>query len=160
MSRFCLDANVLIQAKNGPYPFDVFPSFWNWLDGQFQAGIVYSSIFVYEELVKYDDELAKWVQQRKAHFVEPEESIQRKYAEIINFVQQNNNSEAEAEKFLSGADPWVIAHSIVSVNRIVTHEKRVPNNSKKIKIPNICEVFDAPVCLDTYQLMRALGATL
>jgi hypothetical protein len=79
---------------------------------------------------------------------------------IVNVVQQNNNSEAETEKFLSGADPWVIAHSIVSGDRIVTHEKRVPNNSKKIKIPNICEIFDAPVCLDTYQLMRALGATL
>ena len=61
MSRFCLDANVLIQAKNGPYPFDIFPSFWNWLDEQFANGTVYSSIFVYEELAKYDDQLSEWV---------------------------------------------------------------------------------------------------
>ena len=120
MSRFCLDSNILIQAKNGPYPFDIFPSFWKWLN----------------------------------------EQVQKKFAEIINYVQQNNRSEADAEKFLSGADPWVIAHALVGMDQIVTHEKRVPEHSKKIKIPNVCDVFGEVTCMDTYQLMRKLKAQL
>lgn len=160
MSRFCLDSNILIQAKNGPYPFDIFPSFWKWLNEQFESGTIYSSIFVYEEMVKYDDQLAEWVGARKEYFIEPDEQVQEKFAQVINYVQQNNRSEADAEKFLSGADPWVIAHVLVGTDQIVTHEKRVPEHSKKIKIPNVCEVFGAATCIDTYQLMRKLKAQL
>ena len=160
MACFCLDSNVLIQAKNGPYPFDIVPAFWNWLDEQFEQRTIYSSVFVYDELVKYDDGLSEWVKSRKQYFIEPNEEVQKKYAEIINWVQQNNQSEAEVEKFLSGADPWVIAHALVSRDFLVTHEKRVGDNSKKIKIPNICEQFGHQTCINTYQLLRQLNAHL
>lgn len=160
MSRFCLDTNVLIQAKNGPYPFDIVPAFWNWLDEQFESGAIYSSVFVFDELAQYDDELSEWVKTRKQYFVEPDEAVQEKYAEVINWVQQNSRSEAESEKFLAGADPWVIAHALVSGDMLVTHEKRVGENSKKIKIPNVCERFGHTSCINTYQLMRQLNAHL
>lgn len=160
MVRFCLDANVLIEAKNGPYPFDIVPAFWSWLDAQFNSGTIYSSVFVYDELIQYDDDLSEWVKPRKEFFIEPDESIQSKYGEIINHVQQNNRSEAEAEKFLAGADPWVIAHALVGGDTLVTREKRVGENSKKIKIPNVCDQLGGTRCIDTYQLMRQLKAQL
>ena len=31
MTRYLLDANVFIQAKNLHYGFDFFPAFWDWL---------------------------------------------------------------------------------------------------------------------------------
>lgn len=157
MSRFCLDTNVFIQAKNGPYPLDIIPAFWIWLDKQFEQGAVYSSIFVYHELLQHGDDLSKWVKSRKQYFIEPDETVQRKYEEIINWVQENHSSKAEAEKFFAGADPWVIAHALICSDSLVTDEKRVGENSKKIKIPNICERFGHTKCINTYQLMRQLN---
>jgi hypothetical protein len=64
MLRYCLDSDVFIQAKNGPYGMDIVPAFWDWLDLQFNAGIIYSSTMVYEELVAGGDELAQWARRR------------------------------------------------------------------------------------------------
>lgn len=61
MKRHCLDANVLIQAKNGPYGFDIVPAFWNWLDQQVSNQTIFSSIMVYKELSEGNDDLAVWV---------------------------------------------------------------------------------------------------
>ena len=40
MQRFCLDSNVFIQAKNGPYGFDIVPAFWEFLDKKAEEGII------------------------------------------------------------------------------------------------------------------------
>jgi predicted nucleic acid-binding protein len=160
MSRFCLDSNVLIQAKNGPYPFEIFPAFWSWLGGQMDSGSVYSSAFVYEELIYYDDALSAWIKARRDCFVEPDETIQEKYAEVVNRVQQSDCASANIEKFLQGADPWVIAHALVSGDTLVTHEKRAGAGSKKVKIPNVCDEFGGVDCIDTYQLLKRLEARL
>ena len=58
MCRYYLDANVFIQAKNGPYGMDIAPSFWKLLDEQSEAGVICGSSMVYKELVAGDDELA------------------------------------------------------------------------------------------------------
>ena len=43
----------------------------------------------------------------------------------------------EVAKFLSGADPWVIAHAVLNDTVLVTLVQLITNpNSKKIKIPN------------------------
>ena len=42
MSVYALDTNVLIQAKEGHYGFDICPAFWEWLDIQNRAGKVVS----------------------------------------------------------------------------------------------------------------------
>ncbi|MCB0596496.1 MAG: DUF4411 family protein [Lewinellaceae bacterium] len=63
----------------------------------------------------------------------------------------------EANDFLSGADPWVIAQAKVEGAKVITMEKLVGSESKKVKIPNICIEFDVE-WLSTYQLLRALGA--
>jgi hypothetical protein len=41
MARFCFDSNVLIEAKNGPYAFDIAPGFWSWLDSLIAQGELY-----------------------------------------------------------------------------------------------------------------------
>ncbi|MFA5689640.1 MAG: DUF4411 family protein [Kiritimatiellales bacterium] len=160
MPRFCFDSNVLIQAKNGPYPFEIFPAFWNWFGDQIKSGTVYSSYFVYDELIRYDDELSEWVKEYKELFLEPDENVQKKYAEIVNQVQQSDCPSANIDKFLAGADPWIIAHALVATDVLVTHEKRVGADSKKIKIPNICDTFGSVECIDTYQLLKRLSARL
>lgn len=160
MKCFCLDANVLIQAKNFAYGFDIAPSFWTWLRDEFESGTIYSSHFVYEELSHRDDTLFAWVKELKDCFIDPDENVQRTYATVVAHVQENY-LKVNADKFVSGADPWVIAHGLCKKDYIVTHEKRAGQGTKQVKIPNICSHFDSTIqCIDTYQLMRKLKARL
>ena len=38
MSEFWLDSNLFIEAKNGPYAFDINPGFWLALERHSEAG--------------------------------------------------------------------------------------------------------------------------
>jgi predicted nucleic acid-binding protein len=157
-SRYCLDANVYIQAKNGPYGMDIVPSFWEFLDEQADAGAICSSKVVYEELAAGGDALANWVKARKdgGMFVEPDEKIQAVFGDIADYVL-DKYANHQARPFLNGADPWIIAQAKVEGAVVVTHERLVKNESVKVKIPNICVQFGVKY-VHTYEMLRALGA--
>lgn len=157
MSRYCLDANVLVQAKNGPYAFDIVPRFWTWIDEMSSRGTIYSTTMVFNELAKGSDELSAWAKERRVSlFVEPTEEVQKCLAEIADHVVSKYEAQ-QAQTFLEGADPWVIAQCKIDSTVVVTQETLVGFGSKKVKIPNICNEFDVQY-LDTYGMMRALGA--
>ena len=93
-SRYCLDANVFIQAKNGPYGMDIVPSFWEFLDDQADAKAICSSKVVYEELASGEDGLADWVKDRKdgGMFVAPDEKIQAVFGDIADYAKEVRQS--------------------------------------------------------------------
>lgn len=158
MCRYYLDANVFIQAKNGPYGMDIAPSFWKLLDNQSDAGVICSSTMVYEELATGNDELADWAKARKDTqlFVEPSASVQGLSNKIAAYVH-TRYSEHQAQRFLAEADAWVIAHAKVENAVVVTHETLVNEYSDKPKIPNVCKRFDVE-WVNVYQMLRELGA--
>jgi len=135
------------------------PAYWDWLDRQFQTGQVMSIDNVYVELVDSKDELCDWVKNHKAHFIPvSDDATQEKFAEIANFVVNlENKSQVDIANFLSKADPWIIAKAVTSGGVVVTHEALVPENSKKVKIPNICREFGVEY-ISTYQLLSILEA--
>lgn len=157
MPLYSLDANVFIQAKNGPYGLDIMPVFWEWLEQQASAGYLYCAAPIYEELKDGNDELSRWIQERKAVFVrEISIEAQQVYREVVNHVFTNyprNN----ADVFLDRADPLLIAQAKILGSIVVTHERMVPPNSSKVKIPNICKAFNVDFT-DVYTMMRQLGA--
>jgi len=76
------------------------------------------------------------------------------YIEIVNYVN-DNYSEAEARKFLDVADPWLIAKCKTMNATLVTKEV-LAKGAKKVKIPNICEIFEVKY-MQTHEMIRALG---
>ena len=60
MTRYLLDTNVFIQARNLHYGFDFCPAFWDWLIEQNAAGVVASIDKVADELAAGDDDLSDW----------------------------------------------------------------------------------------------------
>jgi hypothetical protein len=158
MPRYCLDADTFIQAKNGPYGMDIVPAFWSWLDQQFDAGVIYSSLFVYDELTDGSDDLAEWAKLRKdsGMFVPPSDMVQATFRQIADYVNADF-PQPQAQAFLDGADPWVIAEAKVGNAIVVTHEILVPPNSSKVKIPNICQHFQVD-CHNVYRMLRDLNA--
>jgi hypothetical protein len=156
-----LDANAFIQAKNGPYSFEMAPGFWRWLEKASRDGLIRSPMNVYQEIQTGTDELAQWAKRVKKSsglFVWADQEVQKCFGPIALFVQQHYSAPQAAE-FLRGADPWVIAHALENQGTVVTHEVLAPPESLKVKIPNICAKFGVK-CMGVYDAFRHLGLQL
>jgi hypothetical protein len=160
MPNYWLDADSLITTKNGPYGFDIAPSFWRFVEQKMNAGIVLSSSIVFNELENGDeDELFIWARQQKAngHFVEPDVAVQTVFRQIATYVTQHY-PQYQAAEFLRGADAWVIAHAKAYGGRVVSFEVPAPNSNKP-KIPDVAIRFDIQT-INIYQMVRELGIVL
>jgi hypothetical protein len=89
-------------------------------------------------------------------FVEPNPDVQKLMQKVADYVVGNYEQQHAAE-FLSGADPWLIAHAIHTKGIVVTHESNRHPNAKKVRIPDVCAAFGVP-CIDTYEMLDRLGA--
>jgi hypothetical protein len=156
---YLIDSNIFIEAKNRYYGFDFCPAFWDFLDKEISKTTIFSIKEVYTELSKGDDDLALWIKDRKdTSFFIPvdDEETQKEFMKIAQYVQSNFSQE-EVNKFLSVADPWLIAKAKVLGATIVTHEVLAPTNTKKVKIPNICAHFGVNYS-NPFNMLRDLGA--
>ena len=156
--KYLLDANTYIQAKNFYYGMDICPAYWDWLDQQFELGIVASVDMIGKELKDGNDELAEWVKARPAHFIpNDDDGTQSVFAQIAQAVAAGDYTAGSRDSFLDKADPWIIAKAKTLDAIVVTHESLLAQNTRKVKVPNICQQFHVP-CLNTFQFLRALSA--
>jgi hypothetical protein len=157
---YLLDANTLIEAKNRHYGMDFCPAFWDFIELEATKTTLASIDMVYDELKEYGDDLSQWVKDRKKliyNISSANLDIQKKFMKIADFVNKHPvYSQSEKDRFLSGADPWLIACASVMECVIVTHEVIVPANSKKVKIPNIAQNFEVS-WISPFDMIRKLG---
>lgn len=59
--KFCLDANVLIQAWQKYYSPSICTSYWGMLNELGIRDIIFIPEMVYDEFVRTDDDLSKWL---------------------------------------------------------------------------------------------------
>ena len=159
MPEFWLDTDIFIRSKNEFYSFDIAPGFWTFLDQKVAGGIIASSRLVYDELHNgAEDELREWAEARKDSglFIEPDSDVQAAFQDIANYVNANYPLHQAAE-FLSGADPWIIAHAKAHGGRVVTFEVSAPR-SQKPKIPDVGSAFGVKA-MNIYEVLRELGAS-
>lgn len=155
MATHWMDANVPIQAKNGPYDFDRVPQFWSFIAEKIDSGEIKSPKFVYDELTKPNDRLAEWCKNRKNTGLRTtaDKAVQEAYCRIADHVQ-NNYTYHQAAEFLRGADGWVIAHAMADGGIVATQESERSKKSK-VKIPTVCRHFGVP-CVTTYEMLANL----
>ncbi len=135
---YLIDSNVLIQAKNGYYSFDICPGFWDWLTKAHRNGIVYSVERVREELSEGNDELARWIGNCSDSFFLPLDALTvSSMTKVSDWVSMQGYKSAFVTEFLNQADSFLIAQALAHSHTVVTHE-RLENGTKKIKIPNVC----------------------
>jgi hypothetical protein len=157
---FWLDSDVYIEANKREYGFDIVPGFWEMLEKSARDGILKSPSFVYDEIVRYADDVAEWVRaRREVLFIDPTEDIQHRYAEVANHVAATYTNQTEVHRYLSGADPWLVAYASALGGTVVTRERRIDSSVKtKIKIPNVCDHFNVP-SIDPWTMVRRLGGS-
>lgn len=136
---YCLDANVLIQAWQKYYSPKFCPDYWDVLIELGSKHLIFIPELVFEEITRTDDDLASWLKKNKIPIRKIDESVTRCLQEIYS-TNPNHKKLVDNIKGRSLADPWVIAHAINEEATVVTKEEKVTAlNSKKIKIPNVCE---------------------
>lgn len=132
---YCIDTSSLIHAWRRDYPPDIFGGVWERLNHLAENGELIAPEEVLLELARGGDELHNWAQQRKGMFLSP-------VSEVQALVQQYINSYPSflPHSSVDGvwADPYVVALAQHRGLSVVTGEVLVPENSKRLRIPNIC----------------------
>jgi hypothetical protein len=153
-----LDANTYIQAKNEYYGMDICPAYWDWLDQQFNIGVVGSIDMIGRELKDGNDDLAQWAKDRPSHFIpNDDDATQLIFVDILQAVMVGDYNAGNRDNFVAKADPWIIAKAKAIGATVVSHESLLVPGTKKVKVPNICHQFDVP-CINTFQFLRELQA--
>lgn len=164
---FVLDANVLIEAKNRHYAFDLAPGFWRSLVALAADARIESIDRVKTELLRgrdkpkegeEPDELAVWAKGDFSHaFVSTDaEDIIRSYADVMNWVhQQTRFTDAARAEFAGGADGWLVAYAMARGRVVVTHEEPRPESRREVKIPDVCLAFSVRSA-NPFQMLREL----
>ena len=159
---FVLDTSVFVEAARRYYAFDLVPGFWETLIVQARVGSVVSIDRVEKELRRQKDDLARWATRDfDTAFVSTDQpSVSACYRDIINWVQnQPRFKDAAKSKFAQDADGWVIAYAKATGSVLVTQEVSSPESRRKVKIPDVCEVFGVST-VDTFQMLRRLDVRL
>lgn len=153
MTRYLLDANVFIQAKNLHYGFDFCPAFWQWLVTQNDAGSIASIEKVADELFAGDDDLSDWASDRGiGFFLPPDDAVLPTLQTVSTWASTQGYESVAVATFLQVADYWLVAHALAHQFTIVTHE--VPaDTARKIKIPNACIGLGLR-CVSPYEMLR------
>lgn len=137
--NYCLDANVLIQAWQKYYSPKYCPNYWNILSELGNQKRIFIPELVYEEIIRTDDELSKWLKGSKIPVFETNEHV----IECLKNIYSTNPLHENLIDNIKGrslADPWVIAHAMSNRATVVTKEEKITAlNSTKIRIPNVCD---------------------
>jgi hypothetical protein len=154
--KYCLDANVLINAWNKYYSPKFCPDYWIILNQLGEQDRIFLPQLVFEEIARTEDDLSKWLKASKV----PVRSITEPVTKCLKAIYAANPLHVtlvDNTKQRSLADPWVIAHAIHESACVVTKEERVTAaNSARIKIPNVCDNMKVR-WINDFQLVEELG---
>ena len=154
--KYCLDANVLIQAWQKYYSPKICPDYWELLDYLGTQDIVFMPEMVYDEIVRTDDDLSNWLKTSKIPIKKIDEQVTKCLKDIYS-ADPNHKFLVDNTKARSLADPWVIAHALRENAAVVTKEEKVTAlNSTRIKIPNVCDKMNVS-WMNDFQLIEELG---
>ena len=169
--KYALDSDVLMQAARNFYAFDIAPGFWNALIHHGEEGSIVSIDRVKAEVDRGNDELKDWANNDFHQSFEStnQDDVIEAYRRVMNWAYAEPRfTDAAKSEFAreTNADAWIVSYAIAFNENnaetkifVVTQEKFEPNIIAKIKIPNVCRVFDIK-SVDLYQMLRALKVKL
>ncbi len=160
MTPYLLDTNVFIEAKNRYYSFAVCPGFWAWIEGAGPAQSIATIDQVRDEILRGKDELAAWVKARRSvsWILETDDKpTQDVYRDVVAKVQAGPWTQAAKDKFLMGADPWLVAKAKVMGTAVVTHEGNDPRAKARVPLATVCKTEGVPFLI-TFDALEQFGA--
>ena len=154
--KYCLDANVLIEAWQKYYSPHICPGYWELMNDLGRQGLIFIPREVYDEVVRTEDDLSEWLKNSSIPIHATDASV----ATCLRTMYSANPAHAnlvDSTKGRSLADPWVIAHAMKSDACVVTKESKVlALNTNKVKIPNVCDNMGVR-WINDFEFVRELG---
>lgn len=148
-SRYLIDSNVFIQAKNFHYRFGFCQGFWQGLTEAHQAGLVFSIDKVRQEINdgNKNDPVRLWADALPSGFFIPDihdNAIMQAYRQVMQWNVYNHYLPQAKDEFarFDKADAFLIAAAKTHDFIIVTHEVSRPDSKKRIMIPDAANQFD------------------
>lgn len=155
---YLLDSNVLIEAKNRYYAFDIAPGFWAWLDRAHDNGFACSIEAVRDELLAGNDELAEWARRHSDFFRALDQGTTRHFGPLTAWAGSRDFTPAAIAAVTgSAADYLLVAYAKEHEHVLVTHERPDPNAKARIFIPDACIALGVEYA-DTFKMLRETGA--
>jgi hypothetical protein len=149
-SRYLIDSNVFIQAKNLHYRFKFCQGFWQWLADAHQAGLVFSINKVRQEINdgKKNDPVRLWADALPASFFiadTQDNTVMQAYRQVMQWNVSNNHYRQQAKDEFARfdkADAFLVAAAKAYRYTIVTHEASQPESKKRVLIPDAANEFE------------------
>ena len=156
---YLLDANVLITANNDYYPLGRVPEFWEWLVECGNRQQVKIPVEMYEEIVKGDDNLTRWLKGNRDALLLDENVDEKLVARVTESGYAPDLSDEELEQL--GRDPFLIAYALGDPERrlVVTTEVSKPKRQRANRhIPDVCQDLGVRCC-NTFEFVKVLDFT-
>ncbi|MEI6231875.1 MAG: DUF4411 family protein [Planctomycetota bacterium] len=149
-TRYNFDANAWVGFAWREFPRDVFVSLWQRIEDGIDEGRIFTVDFVFMEIQRQDDELSKWMKEKRESTPEfviaSDAEIQIAGADLINTYALKQD-----------ADPFVVAAAKKYGLTVVTNEKRRDYpREKPPKMPNLCQFLNVP-CITPLAMIKAEG---
>ncbi|WP_434593943.1 DUF4411 family protein [Streptomyces sp. A5-4] len=155
---FLVDSNVLIEAKNRYYAFDIAPGFWAWLDHAYANSIACSIEPVRDELIGGGDELATWARSHQEFFRPIDAATITHFTPLTRWTNSRNYTAAAITEFLTNtADFYLVAYARAHDHTLVTHEQPRPDSRKRVLIPDACDAMGVTYA-NTFSMLRSTRA--
>jgi hypothetical protein len=163
---YIIDTSCLTQAHRVYYPYDIAPSFWNFMKQKFSDGSFIFINKVIDEIERGKDDLTNWLQTEINYALNidchSDENIMTNYGEIMvwgnSHLQYTPLAKQDFADF-TNADPFVVATAIEKSAIVVSQEVSAPSSKKNIKLPDVCSQFNV-THIDTFTLLRKFGFTM
>ncbi|MGW6225733.1 DUF4411 family protein [Cellulosimicrobium cellulans] len=155
---YLLDSNVMIEAKNRYYGFDICPGFWDWLERSHASTRVFSIHAVRDEIAAGKDDLSDWVARLPpSFFLNRGDDTVPHLSTLAQWAATSTRyTPAAKAEFLAAADYYLVAQARELGFTVVTHE--IPSDSKKrIKIPEAANYLGVRI-MTPFEVMRLEGA--
>lgn len=157
---FIVDANVLIDAKNRYYGFDIAPGFWEWLENSHADELVCSIAAVRDELLAGDDELSGWAQANGNFFRPLDAAATGQFQPLTSWAHSQGFLPAALAAFAgNAADYQLVAYASAHGHTLVTLEQSNLARRNRVMIPDACAAMGVS-SIGTFEMMRRTGAKL
>lgn len=151
---WCFDTSAFLEPWNRHYPPAIASQLWEIIDEMWDNAEIIVPEEVFHETKKFDDEVHKWVKERKNRLREPTQDVQ---VEVSKIMQSHAGLVAQG-KGRSGGDPWMIATASADSATVVTYEGFAQKQTK-IKIPDVCRDLNID-CVQFHEFLKSAGITL
>lgn len=163
---YIIDTSCLTQAHRVYYPFDIAPSFWDFMKFHFTNGnFIYTNKVAFE-IARGNDALTNWAQSQIPSSAEldchADANIMAHYGNIMSWGNGHSQYSSLAKSDFSdfdNADPFAVATALTKSAIVISQEISALSSKKNIKLPDVCSQFGISH-IDTFTLLRTFGFTM